>query len=417
MTSSLTSNQRCTHFQQVGPNSYISGQATAGPWNCPWCESERLRVALAQLRMGIYVNAADTVWAGPGETAVDFITRTLGDVWTEPAPEPKPAALSAQGCEVRLYEAVGMHYGQAREVAELLAGGAVLWRLGHSWISEQCVVRPQGCQCQHCSPPQPAASNQLNLTPREIADFLASCRTLIAHSRTFYEVRDALAKAVAIIEESVPKQQQAAILPKLEYNPHCGECQRNKITVDVFSGDHPSAHETETNPPAVGHVGCDNSPQTRRDTDSVTARRDGTTRTPNDYAIEHGGYLAKAAEDFLTVLNDVAKAESALQTWGEDDPEYAAAKARVDRVWEVRHDHWSGLQSAIHEFRKRAERSRSAVETSPNQSALDLVLTTLELRPGEPFSVQVKDSLLSEQFWYGLAELFRLRSAPNGTAE
>lgn len=45
-------------------------------------EIDRLRAALAKLRMGIYVNATDTVWAGPGETAVDFITHTLGDEWT-----------------------------------------------------------------------------------------------------------------------------------------------------------------------------------------------------------------------------------------------------------------------------------------------------------------------------------------------
>lgn len=54
------------------------------------------------------------------------------------------------------------------------------------------------------TPPQPT-SNPMILTPREISEFIADCRILIAHSRTFYEVRDALSKAVAIIETSAPE--------------------------------------------------------------------------------------------------------------------------------------------------------------------------------------------------------------------
>lgn len=44
---------------------------------------ERLREAFRQLRLGICLHATDTVWAGPAETAVDFITRHLADEWTE----------------------------------------------------------------------------------------------------------------------------------------------------------------------------------------------------------------------------------------------------------------------------------------------------------------------------------------------
>lgn len=45
-------------------------------------------------------------------------------------------------------------------------------------------------------------SNQLGMTPSDIVRFIVDCRTLIAHSGTFYEVRDALSKAVAIIDSS-----------------------------------------------------------------------------------------------------------------------------------------------------------------------------------------------------------------------
>lgn len=46
-------------------------------------EIELLREAFRQLRLGICLHATDTVWAGPAETAVDFITRHLADEWTE----------------------------------------------------------------------------------------------------------------------------------------------------------------------------------------------------------------------------------------------------------------------------------------------------------------------------------------------
>ena len=53
-------------------------------------------------------------------------------------------------------------------------------------------------------------------------------------------------------------------------------------------------------------------------------------RTPKDYAIEFGGYLAKAADEFLKHPKD----------W-----EYARA-----------------LRLAVYEFRKRAERAKEALE-------------------------------------------------------
>lgn len=73
----------------------------------------------------------------------------------------------------QLYEAVGMNNEQARQVAELLAGGAVLWRLGHSWINENCVVRPQACRCHHCSPVE--ALNSIHKALEDAADMLHEC--------------------------------------------------------------------------------------------------------------------------------------------------------------------------------------------------------------------------------------------------
>ena len=57
---------------------------------------------------------------------------------------------------------------------------------------------------------------------------------------------------------------------------------------------------------------------------------DATDRTSKDYAIEFGGYLAKAADEFLKHPKD----------W-----EYARA-----------------LRLAVYEFRKRAERAKGALE-------------------------------------------------------
>lgn len=47
------------------------------------------------------------------------------------------------------YEIVGLTQYQARQLADVLCGTAV-FADGHAWISEVCVVRPQGCQCPHC---------------------------------------------------------------------------------------------------------------------------------------------------------------------------------------------------------------------------------------------------------------------------
>lgn len=61
-----------------------------------------------------------------------------------------------------------------------------------------------------------------------------------------------------------------------------------------------------------------------------------TERTAQDYAIEHGEYLATSAEQFMALFGE-------LHPPSHDD----------------RSDAWGGLKSAIYEFRKRAARVKS----------------------------------------------------------
>lgn len=79
-------------------------------------------------------------------------------------------------------------------------------------------------------------------------------------------------------------------------------------------------------------------------------------RTNEDYAIEHGRYLATAAEQFLSAVEkldeaEIAKAEAV--TSEEDD----GAEIALRDASESRSDHWQALRSAIYEFRKRADRA------------------------------------------------------------
>jgi hypothetical protein len=71
-------------------------------------------------------------------------------------------------------------------------------------------------------------------------------------------------------------------------------------------------------------------------------------RTSQDYAIEHAGYLATAAENYLKVRNeyDQKAATDGCET------------ADIDLL----SDHFRALQSAIYEFRKRANRAASQPE-------------------------------------------------------
>lgn len=57
-------------------------------------------------------------------------------------------------------------------------------------------------------------------------------------------------------------------------------------------------------------------------------------RTDKDYAIEFGEYLARAAEQFRDCVQDTMSAHDTIA------------------------DRWAGLNSAIHEFRKRATKAK-----------------------------------------------------------
>lgn len=72
-----------------------------------------------------------------------------------------------------------------------------------------------------------------------------------------------------------------------------------------------------------------------------TAESAPADRTPSDYAIEFGEYLAQAAEHMLQVFGEAPD--------GEDDEHSDAQR-------DARGDAFSGLGSAVHEFRKRAAR-------------------------------------------------------------
>ncbi len=48
------------------------------------------------------------------------------------------------------YEAVGLTHDQARDVGDLLCGGSVYFVAGHIWVNEKTIIRPIGCECEHC---------------------------------------------------------------------------------------------------------------------------------------------------------------------------------------------------------------------------------------------------------------------------
>ncbi len=73
------------------------------------------------------------------------------------------------------------------------------------------------------------------------------------------------------------------------------------------------------------------------------------TRTPEDYAIEHAGYLATSAERLLAALGAMALREGDDEDGSQDDRDAVG-------------DHMQAVRSAIHEFRKRAARAALKVK-------------------------------------------------------
>ncbi len=83
-------------------------------------------------------------------------------------------------------------------------------------------------------------------------------------------------------------------------------------------------------------------------------------RTDADYAIEFGGYLAKAAEDFLAARDRFIEL---------DEGDEVLAEGALADAEEAVSDHHAGLREAIYEFRKRAERAKAAPSTVASTNA------------------------------------------------
>lgn len=79
---------------------------------------------------------------------------------------------------------------------------------------------------------------------------------------------------------------------------------------------------------------------------------DHTGRTPQDYAIEHGGYLANAARYLLNCLNEL---DAARLTHEERDDD--ASRDDLECAGETATGARTGLRDAIYEFEKRRDRA------------------------------------------------------------
>lgn len=73
-------------------------------------------------------------------------------------------------------------------------------------------------------------------------------------------------------------------------------------------------------------------------------------RTPQDYAIEHAGYMAKDAERLIAAVNDLALAES-------EHEDGTANKSDVDAARNAVSEAQTALANGIYEFRKRRDRA------------------------------------------------------------
>lgn len=79
-------------------------------------------------------------------------------------------------------------------------------------------------------------------------------------------------------------------------------------------------------------------------------------RTPQEYAIEHAGYLATAATEFMAACNAFDEAREKHED-AEERVEAAAAYDVLYAAQEARSDAWSALRNAVYEFEKRRDRA------------------------------------------------------------
>jgi hypothetical protein len=78
-------------------------------------------------------------------------------------------------------------------------------------------------------------------------------------------------------------------------------------------------------------------------------------RTPKDYAIEHGGYLADAAESFIKAVDEH---ERVVLGFAGEDPDPSIEAPDMEKAEQAECDHRDALKNAIYEFRKRVERAK-----------------------------------------------------------
>jgi len=109
-------------------------------------------------------------------------------------------------------------------------------------------------------------------------------------------------------------------------------------------------------------------------------------RTPQDYTIESGGYLAERAVAFLRLMEEPDK--------GADNPDLQA---------EV----YLALRSAVYEFRKRAARCAPDVHVAVSPEAVDEVIAQMpppvDLPPDDPcvWAIIYEDAEVSPEIFTG----------------
>jgi hypothetical protein len=83
---------------------------------------------------------------------------------------------------------------------------------------------------------------------------------------------------------------------------------------------------------------------------------DHTGRTPQDYAVEHAGYMANAARNLIECVNSEADARGAWED-AEDDGEEELRRQTLDEKVENTSEALRILASRIYEFEKRRDRA------------------------------------------------------------
>jgi hypothetical protein len=87
---------------------------------------------------------------------------------------------------------------------------------------------------------------------------------------------------------------------------------------------------------------------------------DHTGRTPQDYAIEHAGYLATAATDYLDAIN----AEYIAQMDHEENETAETERALNDAIEAVGEAN-RRLRTRVYEFEKRRDRAAAVAQEKP----------------------------------------------------